>query len=113
MCMFSRRVDKVADTSIFARPSRDGRQLLVYSMRLDAPEDVALILPLPTPKDSAEDAVRFINLEGYPDFFQDLGAGFPAPPASRGLFLTLGAPAADALKVVEVGSFEASFVPAV
>jgi hypothetical protein len=117
MCCFSRRVDKVADTSIFGRASRDGRQFLVYSMRLDASEDLAMILPIPTPKDAAEDAVRFISLEDYPEFFRDLKTGFPEPPASRGLGLpkaAAGAKPHDApLKVVEVGAFEASFVPSV
>src|SRR5437870_3756964 len=84
MCCFSRRVDKVADTSIFARPSKDDKQFLVYSMLFAAKEDLAMILPLPTPKGSPEDALRFINLEKYADFFKDMAAGFPAPPPPRG-----------------------------
>src|SRR4051812_36142777 len=84
MCCFSRRVQKVADTNLFARPSKDGRQFLVYSMVYAAKEDLAMILPLPTPKGSPEDALRFINLEKYADFFKDLAAGFPVPPPSRG-----------------------------
>lgn len=115
MCCFSRNVKLVADTNIFARAARNGRQFLVYSMRLDAGEPVAMILPLPTPKDSKEDSLRFINLEKYPDFFDDMRAGFPAPkPDSRGL----GDKGKDKDKpgkivVVEVGSFIASFVPSV
>ncbi|MBX9625247.1 MAG: hypothetical protein K2X82_15680 [Gemmataceae bacterium] len=115
MCCFSGKVDRVADTNIFARAAKDGRQFLVYSMRFRAGDDVAMILPIPTPPDSPEDAVRFINLEKYPAFFDDLRSGFPEPPAARAG--GVGAPKAlkdDApLKVVEVGSFEASFVPAV
>jgi hypothetical protein len=116
MCCFSKAVEKVADTSIFARAGKDGRQFLVYSMYLSAKDELAMILPLPVPKDSKEDAVKFINLEKYPDFFDDLRTGFPEP---RGK----GAPKDDApkplappapkLKVVEVGSFVASFVPTV
>jgi hypothetical protein len=110
MCCFSRAVQKVADTSIFARASKDGRQFLVYSMMFAAGEDLAMILPLPTPEGSAEDALKFINLEKYPEFFKDMLAGFPVPPTrgdnSKG-------PKPGGLKVVEVGSFEASFVPAV
>jgi hypothetical protein len=114
MCVFSRKVDVVADTNIFARPGKDGRQFLVYSMRLKAGEDLSMILPIPTPKRSPDDAVRFINLEKYPTFFDDLRKGFPVP-------LTLGrgkgAKKDDAppkpLPVVEVGSFVASFVPAI
>ncbi len=112
MCCFSRRVDKVADTSIFARPSADNRQFLVYSMVFSAREDLAMILPLPTPKGSAEDALKFINLEKYADFFKDLAAGFPPPKPSRGGDKgSLGGE--DKLVVHDVGSFEASFVPAV
>jgi hypothetical protein len=114
MCCFSGKVDVVADTNIFARASMDGRQFLVYSMRFKAGEDMAMILPIPTPKDSAEDAVKFVNLEKYPAFFDDLRKGFPEPrtkddsrPAKG------GAPPPLALPVIEVGSFVASFVPAI
>ena len=58
MCCFSRAVQKVADTSIFARPSKDNRQFLVYSMVFQAKEDLAMILPLPTPKGSPEGSQR-------------------------------------------------------
>jgi hypothetical protein len=113
MCCFSRPVQLVAETNIFARESKDGRQFLVYSMRFSSKEDLAMILPLPVPKNSPEDAVRFINLEKYADFFKDLRGGFPVPQPNRPSI----APRADVvdtpLKVVEVGSFEASFVPAV
>jgi hypothetical protein len=113
MCCFSRRVDKVADTNIFARAAKDGRQVLVYSMTLKAGEDLAMILPIPTPKNSAEGAVKFVSLKEYPDFFKDMLKGFPSRAASLG-GRTKDAPRpAPKLKVVEVGSFEASFVPAV
>jgi hypothetical protein len=110
MCCFSGKVQAVADTNIFARAAKDGRQFLVYSMRLDTKADVAMILPIPVPKASKEDAVRFINLEKYADFFADLHKGFQA---SGGLSLSKDAPRAapGGLKVVEVGSFIASFVP--
>src|SRR5262249_62363241 len=111
MCCFSRPVDLVANTNIFARASKDGRQFLVYAMTLSAKEDLSMILPLPTPKDAKEDAVKFINLEKYADFFTDLLAGFPIPKGNG-----RGPKPGDnhgTLKVVEVGSFEASFVPQV
>jgi hypothetical protein len=113
MCCFSRAVDKVADTSIFARPSMDGREFLVYSMIFAAKEDLAMILPLPTPKGSPEDALKFINLEKYPDFFKDMAAAFPAPPPSRGGDKSKGGEDKPKLVVHDVGAFEASFVPAV
>lgn len=110
MCCFSGKVQLVADTNIFARAAKDGKQFLVYSMRLDSKSEVAMILPIPVPKASPEDAVRFINLEKYPDFFDEMGTGFPPPKAEgrakNGLSLTRGG-----LKVVEVGKFIASFVP--
>jgi hypothetical protein len=115
MCCFSRRVDHVNNTNIFARASKDGKQFLVYAMALSAKEDLAMILPIPTPKASKEDAVRFISLQGYPAFFADMLKGFPAPRALVNSRKTKDGPAPKAakLKVVEVGAFEASFVPQV
>jgi hypothetical protein len=114
MCCFSRPVERVANTNIFARSAKEGRQFLVYSMTISAKEDLAMILPIPVPKESKDDVVRFISLEKYPDFFQDMNTGFPPPPSkARGDLLpslTLGL---KPLPVVEVGSFEASFVPSV
>jgi hypothetical protein len=114
MCCFSRKVDLVADTNIFARASKEGRQFLVYSMLFKAGEELAMILPIPVPKDSKEDAVKFINLEKYPDFFADMRAGFPVPHSnSRGDTKSKKDDAPPKLKVVEVGSFIASFVPSI
>src|SRR5437762_6143008 len=108
MCCFSRPVDRVANTNIFARSGKEGRQFLVYSMTLSAKEDLAMILPIPVPKDSKDDAVHFINLEKYPNFFADMLKGFPPPPTRSTGAITLGkAPANKPLPVVEVGSFEA------
>src|SRR6516162_6478672 len=111
MCCFSGKVE-VSGTNIFARAAKEGRQFLVYSMQFKSSDDVAMILPIPTPKESAEDAVKFINLEKYENFFTDLHAEF----ATR----TLGDknddsknPPKKALVVVEVGKFVASFVPAI
>lgn len=116
MCCFSQEVEYVAGTNIFARPAKGGSQYLVYSMTLKAKNDLSMILPIPTPTASKEDAVNFINLEKYADFFDEMRRGFPEPvPAGRG-------PAkGDAptpkpepkLVVVEVGSFVASFVPTI
>ena len=114
MCCFSRPVERVADTNIFARSARKNRQYLVYSMRISTKDDLAMILPLPTPPNSPEDAVRFINLEKYPEFFTDLAKGFPAPVALGAGRAQKSPPKPQApLAVVEVGSFIASFVPTV
>src|SRR5262249_5640376 len=82
-------------------------------MYVKASEDLAMVLPIPTPKNAAEDAVRFISLKDYADFFADMLKGFPTR--------SLGSPGAKSKKdapepklaVVKVGSFEASFVPKV
>jgi hypothetical protein len=115
MCCFSRPVKKVAGTNIFARESSRERQYLVYSMTLSAPEDLAMILPLPVPKATKEDAVRFINLEKYADFFADMYSGFPHPdtkPADDDVGREPTA-AKRKLAVIDVGSFQASFVPSI
>lgn len=107
MCCFSREVTKVTNTNIFARSGEGPRQSLAYQMALDAKEELAMILPLPVPPNSAEDALKFINLDGYPTFFDDLAHGV-FPPDRMGGAHSRSAPT---LKVVDVGSFQASFVP--
>jgi hypothetical protein len=116
MCCFSGSpgvVKLVGKTNIFAR-AVGSAQRLAYSMNVTADEPVAMILPLPVPPGSAEDAVRFIDLSGYADFFGDLDRGFPPivipQPASRGP-VSGGMMAVSTLEVHKVGSFEASFVP--
>lgn len=114
MCCFSRPVKFVSNTEIFARPTDKGRQLLVYSMKVGAPEPLAMILPIPVAAGTPENGVEFINLEDYPNLFADFAKGFPMPRA-EGPMMSFGAAAAPArvLKVESVGKFEASFVPTV
>lgn len=113
MCCFSRPVESVSSTNIFVRDAGAGRQFLVYSMNYLASEDLAMVLPLPVAAGSAEDAVKFINLHDYQDFFKDLKSGFPeeSNAVSRSRSRSGPMPAAARLIVVNVGSFEASFVP--
>lgn len=114
MCCFSRPVISVSATNIFARPTGDGRQVLVYSMSLHAREPLAMILPIPVAVGAGEKALQFVNLEGYPDFFAYLRRGFPEPLPAAGdsLGVTRGAPSVPKpLAVEKVGSFVASFVP--
>jgi hypothetical protein len=114
MCMFSGPVIHVDETNIFARGSAEGRQFVVYSMTMKANDDLAMILPLPVPKKVADDAVKFINLEKYAAFFDDLQRGFPRRGSAGGAGGFSSENRANApLKVVEVGSFEASFVPSI
>lgn len=110
MCIFSGQVSAVANTKIFASSAGDGRQFLVYRMQYAADDELAMILPLPTPVSVLEDAVRFIDLSEYKQFFDDMAKGF-IEPQPRG-YQSVPLPAAlPNLKVYEVGSFQASFVP--
>ncbi len=115
MCCFSREVQSVSNTNIFARSSKEGRQFLVYSMSLSSKEELAMILPIPTPSGSPDDALKFIDLQEYSDFFKDMLAGFPVPlpPAPAGRPKVAALKTDKKLAVVEVGSFEASFVPSI
>ncbi len=114
MCLFSQPVSLVCGTQIFARVigGAPPRQILVYEMEFSAAGDLAMLLPLPTPKASAEDAVHFVSLEDYPQFFKDMKKGFPEPQM-RSIARGGAAPAnaTDTLEVHDVGAFEASFVP--
>lgn len=107
MCCFSQQVERVSGTRIFARSAEGVLQYLVYSMNLAVAGEVAMLLPLPVPPRPREDAVRFLNLEHYTDFFDDLEKPF-RPPPTRSL---MAAPQATTLRVHDVGAFEASFVP--
>lgn len=113
MCCFTAEVEKISDTSIFAR-SLGSRQIIVYSMAYAAASDLAMVLPIPVLAGAAEDALRFINLEDCPDFFGELRAGFMQDTGDLGsVGDMLGGRATEvrALRVHEVGNFEASFVP--
>lgn len=109
MCCFSRPVKNVSSTNIFCRLTEAGDQFVVYSMRLKATEDLAMVLPIPSDRNKGEKAVRFVDLSGYPDFFGALDTGFPKPVAQgfSGGSRSIG----KRLEVVSVGSFDASFVP--
>ena len=101
-------------TRIFARLVSKDHQAIAYQMRLDAPEELAMILPIPVVQPAKEDAVKFINLEGYESFFKDLEKGFPKPPTLQSRAAGGVYKAASAQLVVQsVGSFDASFVPTV
>src|SRR3569623_2018426 len=112
MCCFSGKIQSVNDTRIFARMGERGNQFIAYAMSLSTRQDVAMLLPIPVAKGGT---VKFISLEKYKNFFDDLASGYPV---SRG---TLGGPKAVAagpapqtiLKVESVGSYDASFVPTI
>lgn len=105
----------VARTQIFARDEAGERQSLAYAMDVELDEELAMILPLPVPPSPAEDAVRFVSLEGYPSFFADLEAAFPEETfllQAKRSRIGLRRVARPKLVVHDVGQFEASFVPA-
>jgi hypothetical protein len=112
MCCFSQPVKSVSGTNIFARPDADGRQLLVYSMTINTEKELAMILPLPVKTPAGEKDVKFIDLKGYAEFFGDMEIGFRPVGGGGGGSATLSAASASRkLEVVQVGSFEATFVP--
>ncbi|HEX6096993.1 MAG TPA: hypothetical protein VF432_11765 [Thermoanaerobaculia bacterium] len=110
MCMFSRRVERVSDTSIYARVTGN-HQILIYEMRLRSETPVAMVLPLPTRREN-EDAVSFIDLSGYATFFDDMRRCFSSPfTLSRKR--PVAAAAGGILRVHRVGAFDASVVPSI
>lgn len=114
MCCFSQPVISVSATNIFARAGEGGRQFLAYSMTINADKELAMVLPLPVKVGSDEKDVSFIDLSGYTGFFADLRSGFPERRSWNLGALSRRADteaATPPLAVVNVGSFEASFVP--
>jgi hypothetical protein len=127
MCMFSpiqagwlgritgprRRETQVTETQIFARVDGD-TQWLAYQMRVDTPSDVAMILPVPVVPGSGDHALAFVDLSGYDRFFKDLASLFPTLLSPDWQPYAKGALRGRASKLVvhDVGSFEASYVPA-
>jgi hypothetical protein len=114
MCVFTRAVENVRATKIFARSVGRDRQFVVYSMTIDFHEELAMVLALPVAKGTGEKEVLFLDLKGYPTFFHDLRNGFP--PLKSELVVvaddeTLGYTTKRKLEVIPVGNFEASFVP--
>lgn len=113
MCCFSGPVLSVRATRIFARALEGERQLVVYETAFAAASDLAMVLPIPVPEGSADDAVRFVDLSNEALFFERLdiafvsrqAPGFGAPQAAGGAYR------APPLVVHEVGEFQASFVP--
>lgn len=104
MSSFSGTV-QAANTRIFARAATNGKQFLVYQMEYSTAQDAALILPLPTPPDSAANSVRFIDLSGYPEFFADIEKGFPY---TRNMGVS-GAPKSK--HAPAVGDYDATYLP--
>ena len=108
MCMFSRPVERVSGTRIFATADGAGRQSLAYEMAFEALGELSMVLPIPVTPGAAEDAVRFVDLSAWPRFFGWLELAFPSELALQPL---TRAQSKSPLAVHTVGRFEASFVP--
>ncbi len=117
MCCFSQPVKSVSRTRIFARGLTRGRQVVVYSMKYEAEQQLAMILPLPVSRPAAENSVKFLNLKEYPSFFKDMEKGFPPPKPKLdfggGFAGGGGFEEKPKLAVVDVGDYVASFVPTI
>lgn len=115
MCCFTGKVEEVTNTRIFARLGSHGNQALIYQMALNAPQDVAMVLPIPIKKGTAEDEVKFFDFSKYDRVFADMALMFPEVTGySRGdPFAAAAAPASPTLKVLSVGAYDASFVPTI
>jgi hypothetical protein len=111
MCCFTGPVISVSTTAIFAREAEDHHQYLAYEMELNTSAEVAMVLPLPVPAQTAEDAVKFIDLSAYPTLFSDLYHMMELQK-DRGRMGIAGLTPKN-LAVQQVGSFEASFVPTI
>jgi len=109
MSCFSGPIDDVAGTKIFARVEA-GWQYLVYEMTFESEADLAVVLPLPVARDG-EACVRFLDMGGYADFFDDLNRLFPFFRGGHTSVLAIGMLPPPTLPVHRVGAFEASFVP--
>lgn len=109
MCCFTGKVEEVKNTRIFARLRTDGRQVLIYQMSVKAPQDLAMVLPIPVKKGSGENAVRFSDFSNYETVFKDLENCFP----TWGFSVAPSNSSRGALSVVSVGAYDASFVPTI
>ncbi len=112
MCCFSGKIQSVSDTRIFARMGERGNQFIAYAMSLSTRQDVAMLLPIPVAKGSS---VKFISLEKYKNFFDDLASGYPVSRSALSGSKTKSARSAPQtmLEVESVGSYDASFVPTI
>lgn len=112
MCIFSQPVISVNNTQIFARISSAGTQLLAYQMNYESQDENAMILPIPVKRPVQENSLRFIDLKGYADFFDDLADGFPYhSPPSIGCSASFDPASRPDLQVFNIGNYMASFVP--
>lgn len=92
--------------------TQPGVQALVYSMKLAAKIEVAMVLPLPVKPGAGEDAVKFVDLSKHHTMFEELEVLFEEMlPRKGGMWRGMGPPQSTKLVVHDVGAFIASYVP--
>lgn len=113
MCCFTGKVEEVTNTRIFARLGAQGNQVIIYQMALNAPQDVAMVLPVPVKQGTGDDAVKFFDFSKYTAVFTDLGEMFETNLTYGGPFAAAAEPSHATLQVHSVGAYDASFVPTI
>ena len=103
MCIITGETRDVSGTNIFCAQTKDGRQLTVYSNKVELllhEPPVSMILPCPNGKAGVE----FVNLEKYPTLFEDLDACFPSNNQSFAMYAQ-STNSSDSLQVFQVGRY--------
>ncbi len=108
MCIFTGEIDYVTSTRIFSRLELN-RQAIIYDMYLSTDVETAMVLPIPVVPGQDDNIVEFVDLSDYDHIFQDIDDLFPISRRPVAMAASLGATLS--LEVVQVGVFEASYVP--
>jgi len=102
MCIFSKSVNKVSDTSIFLSSLSNQRHATVYQTKVSMSDVNAMILPVPG------ESIQFVSMEKYPEFFEDMAKLWPKEVRrSRSVAKSM------TLAVERVGDYLASVVPSI
>jgi hypothetical protein len=109
MCLFQGDVSNVNATKILVSPiivtpeEKQSWQLTVYSNKVAANGEAAMILPFP------KSECKLVDFSHYPTLFDDLKQVWPEPRNS--FSFGVGAESDSVLAVVSVGSYQVSIVP--
>jgi hypothetical protein len=110
MCLISTEIEKVSKTKILVAPnSNSTRQLVVYSNYVNnVSESNAMVLPVPNPQ-----TVKFIDLTGYKNLFEDCASCFYSPYGLKSSTLNYSTNSYNTrddkpLEVFNVGSYKVS-----
>jgi hypothetical protein len=102
----------VSKTNIFASHTKPGFQTIIYSLSIASSTQAAMILPLPVALNAGENALKFIDLSSYAEFFDDLARVCqPLYQVSDFGAGCAGDEPLNILPVYDVGDYEASYVP--